>query len=194
VTVSQWLAGPSSNQGVGSSIPALVDVSLSKMLTPEFLPVAASTVYECNIKCLWVPLESTILIKWIIIIKGLHNQIIKLPFSCREGPGRCSLEYPPYVSPFLLTVHFSKRGSAGKTSLRWAAGTRSPREDYSKHICSPPVRDKEKTAELQATRNWPCEIWFYKCGRRMKTGSDTCQESYAITSRLQKNMKWPAPP
>jgi len=29
-----------SNQGVGGSIPALVDVSLSKTLNPEMLPVA----------------------------------------------------------------------------------------------------------------------------------------------------------
>jgi len=36
------------NQGVGGSIPALVDVSLSKTLNPELLPVAVSTVYECN--------------------------------------------------------------------------------------------------------------------------------------------------
>jgi len=35
-------------QGVGGSIPTLVDVSLSKTLNPELLPVAASTVYECN--------------------------------------------------------------------------------------------------------------------------------------------------
>jgi len=44
-TMGQWLAGPSFNQGVGGSIPALVDVSLSKTLNPELLPVAASTVY-----------------------------------------------------------------------------------------------------------------------------------------------------
>jgi len=47
-TVGQ-LAGPSFNQGVGGSIPALVDVFLSKALDPELLPVAVSTVYECNI-------------------------------------------------------------------------------------------------------------------------------------------------
>jgi len=34
-------AGPSFNQGVGGSIPALVDVSLSNTLTPELLPVAS---------------------------------------------------------------------------------------------------------------------------------------------------------
>jgi len=39
-------AGPSSNQGVGGSIPALVDVSLSKTLNPEMLLVAVSTVCE----------------------------------------------------------------------------------------------------------------------------------------------------
>jgi len=39
---------PSFNQGVGGSIPALVDVSLSKTLNPEMLPVAMTTVYECN--------------------------------------------------------------------------------------------------------------------------------------------------
>jgi len=44
----QWVAGPSFNQGVGGSIPALVFVSLSKTLNPELLPVAVSTVYECN--------------------------------------------------------------------------------------------------------------------------------------------------
>jgi len=38
-----WRAGPSSNQGVGGSIPALVDVPWSKTLNPELLPVAAST-------------------------------------------------------------------------------------------------------------------------------------------------------
>jgi len=43
-----WLGGPSFNQGVGGSIPALVDVSLSKTLHPELLPVAASTVCECD--------------------------------------------------------------------------------------------------------------------------------------------------
>jgi len=41
VTVGQRSAGPSLNQGVGGSIPALVDVSLSKTLDPELLPVAA---------------------------------------------------------------------------------------------------------------------------------------------------------
>jgi len=40
-----WLAGPSLNQRVGGSIPALIDVPLSKTLNPECLPVA---VYECN--------------------------------------------------------------------------------------------------------------------------------------------------
>jgi len=40
--VGQCVAGPSFNQGVGGSIPALVDVSLSKTLNPEWLPVAAS--------------------------------------------------------------------------------------------------------------------------------------------------------
>jgi len=40
-TVGQWLAGPSFNQGVGGSIPALVHVSLSETLDPELLPVAA---------------------------------------------------------------------------------------------------------------------------------------------------------
>jgi len=35
--MGQWLAGPSFNQGVGGSIPALVDVSLSKTLNPELL-------------------------------------------------------------------------------------------------------------------------------------------------------------
>jgi len=44
----QWLTGPSFNQGVGGSIPALVDVSLSQTLDPELLPVSVSTVYECN--------------------------------------------------------------------------------------------------------------------------------------------------
>jgi len=41
------LWGPSSNQGVGGSIPALVDVSLSKTPNPDLLPVAVST-YEWN--------------------------------------------------------------------------------------------------------------------------------------------------
>jgi len=45
MTMGQWSADPSFNQGVGGSIPALVDVSLSKTLNPELLPVAASTVY-----------------------------------------------------------------------------------------------------------------------------------------------------
>jgi len=48
VTVGQWSAGPSFSQGVGGSISALVDVSLSKTLNPELLPVAVSMVYECN--------------------------------------------------------------------------------------------------------------------------------------------------
>jgi len=43
MTVGQWLAGLFFNQGVGDSIPALVDV-LSKTLNPEFLPEAVSTV------------------------------------------------------------------------------------------------------------------------------------------------------
>jgi len=47
-TMGEWVAVPSFNQGVGDSIPALVDVSLSKTLNPELLPVAASTVYEFN--------------------------------------------------------------------------------------------------------------------------------------------------
>jgi len=42
------IIGPSFNQGVGGSIPALVYVSLSKTLNPELLFVAASTVHECN--------------------------------------------------------------------------------------------------------------------------------------------------
>jgi len=46
--VGQWVAGLSFNQGVGGSIPALVDVSLSKTLNPELLLVPASMVYECN--------------------------------------------------------------------------------------------------------------------------------------------------
>jgi len=49
VTVGQWLAGSSFNQGVGGSIPVPVDVSLCKPLNPEFLPVAMYTVYECHI-------------------------------------------------------------------------------------------------------------------------------------------------
>jgi len=36
--VGQWFAGLSFNQGVGGSIP--VDVSLSKTLNPELLPLA----------------------------------------------------------------------------------------------------------------------------------------------------------
>jgi len=48
-TVCQWVAGPAFNQGVGGSIPALVDVSLSKALDPESLPVAVSTVCECHV-------------------------------------------------------------------------------------------------------------------------------------------------
>jgi len=47
-TVGQRSAGLFFKQGVGGSIPALVDVSLSKTFNPEGLPVAASTVYECN--------------------------------------------------------------------------------------------------------------------------------------------------
>jgi len=46
-TMGQWVAGLSFNQGVEGSIPALVDVSLSKTLNPELLPVARS-VYDCN--------------------------------------------------------------------------------------------------------------------------------------------------
>jgi len=44
----QWSAGLSFHQGVGGSIPALVDLSLSKTLNPDLLPVAVSTVYKCN--------------------------------------------------------------------------------------------------------------------------------------------------
>jgi len=43
-----WLACLSFNQGVAGLIPALVDVSLSKRLHPELLPVAVSTAYECS--------------------------------------------------------------------------------------------------------------------------------------------------
>jgi len=46
-TMGQWEAGPSFNQGVGGLIPAQMDVSLSKTLNPELLPVAVSPVYEC---------------------------------------------------------------------------------------------------------------------------------------------------
>jgi len=42
-------AGPSFNQGVGGSIPALVDFYLSKALNPELLPVAASRVENLHI-------------------------------------------------------------------------------------------------------------------------------------------------
>jgi len=49
VYVAQWLAGPSFNQAVDGSIPALVDVSLSKTLHPELLPGAESTVCECHV-------------------------------------------------------------------------------------------------------------------------------------------------
>jgi len=47
--LGQWLAGPSFNQGVGGSIPALVDAPLSKTLNPELLPIAVCTVYECKV-------------------------------------------------------------------------------------------------------------------------------------------------
>jgi len=43
-TSVQWVASQSLNQRVGGSIPGLVDVSLSKTLDPELLPVAVSTV------------------------------------------------------------------------------------------------------------------------------------------------------
>jgi len=35
-------------QGVGDSIPALVDVSLRKTLNPECRPVAESMMYKCD--------------------------------------------------------------------------------------------------------------------------------------------------
>jgi len=41
-----WTSGV--NQEVGSSIPALVDGSLSKTLNPELLLVSVFTVDECN--------------------------------------------------------------------------------------------------------------------------------------------------
>jgi len=44
-TVDKLVAGGSFKKGVGGSIPALVDSSLSKTLNPELLPVAVSTVY-----------------------------------------------------------------------------------------------------------------------------------------------------
>jgi len=47
-SMSRWVAGPSFNHRVGGSIPALVDVSLSKALDPELLPEAVTTVCECN--------------------------------------------------------------------------------------------------------------------------------------------------
>jgi len=40
--VGQWSASTSSNQGVGGSIPTLVDVSL-KTLNPKILPAAVSS-------------------------------------------------------------------------------------------------------------------------------------------------------
>jgi len=46
--VGQWLAGLSFIEGLGGSIPALANVSLSKTLNPELFPVAVSTVYDCN--------------------------------------------------------------------------------------------------------------------------------------------------
>jgi len=46
--VGQWSAGPSFNQEVGRSIPALFDVSLSKTLDPELLHVAVSMLYDCH--------------------------------------------------------------------------------------------------------------------------------------------------
>jgi len=66
--VGQRLAGPS----VAGSIPALVDVSSSKTLNPELLPVAVSTVYQSNVSL--STLESAIWIKRIIII--INNYII----------------------------------------------------------------------------------------------------------------------
>jgi len=53
---SQRAAGPSLNQGVGGSTPALIHVSLSKTLHPELLPVAVSTVYGCKM-VLWIKLN-----------------------------------------------------------------------------------------------------------------------------------------
>jgi len=41
-------AALSFHQGVGGSIPALVDVSLNKTRDPELLRVAVATLYECN--------------------------------------------------------------------------------------------------------------------------------------------------
>jgi len=48
--LATWLAGPSLNQRVVGSIPALVDVSLSKTLNPEWLPLAVRCVtVTCNV-------------------------------------------------------------------------------------------------------------------------------------------------
>jgi len=44
------IVGVTGDREVGGSIPARVDVSLSKTLNPELLPVAVSTVYESNMK------------------------------------------------------------------------------------------------------------------------------------------------
>jgi len=61
LTVGQRSAGPSFIQGVGGSIPALVDVSLSKTLHPECLPVAAlQCLSATGLKLLWIKASATL--------------------------------------------------------------------------------------------------------------------------------------
>jgi len=43
--MGEWVAGPSFNQGVGGSIPTLVNVSLSKTLNPELLPAGVGNLF-----------------------------------------------------------------------------------------------------------------------------------------------------
>jgi len=55
-------------RGSAGSIPALVDVSLSKTLSPELLPVEVYTCIHVTCKVSLSTLKSALSIKWIIIL------------------------------------------------------------------------------------------------------------------------------
>jgi len=61
-----WLAGLSFNQRIGGSIPALVDVSLSKTLNPDLLPVAELCLRGMNVRRFGA-LEQVV-IMWVLLV------------------------------------------------------------------------------------------------------------------------------
>jgi len=74
-TVGQCLERLSFNRVVGGSIPALVNVSLSKTLNPQLLSLDVSTVYEYNMESVFEYLKKRSMNKIYIYIIRLVNQI-----------------------------------------------------------------------------------------------------------------------